>query len=285
MKLCLANVASAHEANPFLDQLHALWSKNFALVKQADTDITSRVCTWGIEGMDGFFYHSIDTLNAQAVFQAAVSAERDGADAVLVTCFGDPMLHQIRQAVNIPVASIGEASLLAAAMMGERFGIVHISEYNIIETKHKIHQYGLSDRLAGIRPVNETPMEQGGAIFNAAHAIEAFTKVGRELIADGAEVLIPACGLMSPALRLAPGVEQDYPNGFTELDGVPILDVMSCGIKMVETLYALKKCGSSWISRRNLYAQPTPAALESGKMVLKDDRMTFWDVSLSGHGG
>ncbi len=280
MKLCLLNVASAEEPNAFLDQLHALWSRNFALVKQQNTQITSRVSTWGIEGMDGFFYHSIDTLNAQAVFQAAVSAERDGFDALLITCFGDPMLPQIRQAVNIPVASIGEASLLTAAMMGNSFGVVHISEYNIIETKHKIHQYGLSERLANVRPIDEGPMEQGEAIFNAARAIQSFSKVGRELIADGAEVLIPACGLMSPALRLAPGLEEDYPNGFTELDGVPILDVMACGIKAAETLYALKDCGSSWISRRNLYAQPTPAARESGRVVLKDDRMRFWDTPL-----
>jgi allantoin racemase len=280
MRVCLANVAPGHKGNPFVDQLHAIWRRNLALAKQETTEVTSRICTWGIEGMDGFFYHSIDTLNAQAVYQAAVSAEKDGYDAILITCFGDPMLHQIRQAVNIPVASIGEASLLTAAMMGSKFGLVHISEYNIIETRHKIHQYGLSERLANVRAINETPAEQGSAIFNAAHAIESFAKVGRELIDDGAEVLIPACGLMSPALRLAPGMEDRYPNGFTELDGVPILDVMSCGIKMVETLYALKQCGSTWISRKNFYARPSRAAMESGKVVLKDDRMSFWDTSL-----
>jgi allantoin racemase len=280
MKVCLANVGPAQPGNPLLDHVHALWRRNFALVKRQDTEITSRLCTWGIEGMDGFFYHSIDTLNAQAVFQAAVSAEKDGFDAVLITCFGDPMLQQIRQAVNIPVASIGEASLHMAAMMGDKFGVVHISEYNIIETRHKIHQYGLSERLANIRAIDETPAEQGGAIFNAAHAIESFTAVARALIDDGAEVLIPACGLMSPALRLAPGMEREYPNGFTEVDGVPIVDVMSCGIQMAEALCNLKRSGSSWISRKNLYAQPTPAALESGRMVLRDDRMTFWDAAL-----
>ena len=278
MKLCLINVAVGERGNEFVERLIQLWGQNFSLAKQQDTEITSRFSTWGIVGMDGFFYHSIDTLNAQAVFQAAVSAEKDGFDALLITCFGDPMLHQIRQAVNIPVASFGEASMLAASMMGDKFGIVHVSDLSIYETKHKIHAYGLSDRLANIRAISETAEQQGGAIFNAAHAIEAFTKVGRELIKDGAEVLIPGCGLMSPSLRMAPGMEKDYPNGFTELDGVPILDVLSCGLKMAETLYTLKKCGSTWISRKNLYSQPTPEAYESGKMVLKDDRMKFWDA-------
>lgn len=280
MKICLANVAVGHKGEPFVERLVEIWRQNFDLAKQKDTEITSRFSTWGIQGMDGFFFHNIDTLNAQAVYHSAVSAEKDGFDAVLITCFGDPMLHQIRQAVDIPVVSIGESALLMAAMMGERFGIVHISDYNILETRHTIARYGLSGRLANIRAIQETPREQGGAIFNAAHAIDSFRKVARELIADGAEVLIPACGLMSPALRLAPGVEMEFPHGLSEVDGVPVLDVLSCGIKMAEALATLKMQGSSWISRKNLYVRPTPEGLESGRMVLRDDRMNFWDAAV-----
>lgn len=280
MKLCLLNVAPGRKGDEFVERLMTIWGQNFNLVKQPDTEITSRFTEWGIYGMHGFFYHCIDFLNQQAVYQAALAAEQDGFDAVLITCFGDPLLHHIRQAVNIPVASIGEASMLTAAMMGDKFGIVHVSEYNIYEAKQKIHEYGLSERLAGIRPIDETSDEQGGAIFNAHHAIEAFKKVGRELIKDGAEVLIPACGLMSPSLRMAPGMEKEYPGGLTEVDGVPVLDVMSCGILMAEKMFALKKAGSPWISRKNLYARPTPEAYESGKMVLQDDRIKFWDFPL-----
>jgi len=280
MRLCLANVAVGHPGEPFLDRLTTLWKQNFDLVRQRDTEITSRFSTWGVKGMDGFFFHNIDTLNAAAVYHAAVSAERDGFDAILITCFGDPMLHQIRQAVNIPVASLGESALLTAATMGHKFGIIHISEYNILETRHTIARYGLTERLANIRSINEPPREQGGAIFNAAHSIEKFKKVARELIQDGAEVLIPACGLMSPAMRFAPGAEAEYPGGLTEVDGVPVLDVMACGLRMAETLAALKRAGSPWISRKNLYVQPTPEGIASGEMVLRDDRMTFWDFQL-----
>lgn len=54
----------------------------------------------------------------------------------------------------------------------------------------------------------------------------------RELIADGAELLIPGCGLLFPALRLAPGAEKEYPHGLTEVDGVPVVDVMGETLKM-----------------------------------------------------
>jgi hypothetical protein len=65
-----------------------------------------------------------------------------------------------------------------------------------------------------------------------------------------------------------------------EVDGVPIVDVLACGIKMAETLVTLKKSGTSWISRKNMYAQPSQAALDSGAMVLRDERVQFWDLPL-----
>ena len=280
MKICLANVAAGNKGNEFVERLVSVWRSNFNIAKQKDTEIVSRFSPWGVIGMDGFFYNNIDTLNAQVVYQSAISAERDGFDGILITCFGDPMLHQIRQAVNIPVASIGEASLLTAASMGSKFGIVTISKHNILETKHTIAKYGLTERLANVRAIPETPMEQGGAIFDATHSMEAFKQVARELIDDGAEIIIPGCGLMSPSLRLAPGAEKEYPNGLTEVDGAAVLDIMSCGIKMLELMVSLKRGGSSWISRKDMYAQPTPEALESGKIVLADDRMTFWDAAV-----
>jgi hypothetical protein len=46
---------------------------------------------------------------------------------------------------------------------------------------------------------------------------------------------------------------------------------------MAETLVALKQAGSCWISRKGLYAQPTPHAKELAQMVLKDDGLGFWD--------
>jgi allantoin racemase len=282
MKVLLANVAVAEEgseAGQFVEKvLVPMWRRNLDMVKEKDTELTFRFPRWGVTGLDGFFYSYIDMLNARSVFHAAVQAEKEGFDAVMITCFGDPMLWGIRQAVDIPVVSVGESSMLLATMMGYKFGVVTISPYNIYEQEHTIAKYGLTDRSAGIRPIPETGDEQAEALIDARRAIESFKKVGRELIADGAEVLIPGCGLMSPALRLAPGAEKDYPNGLTEVDGVPVADVMGDTIKMAEAMVRLKRAGSCWISRKGLYAQATPRAKEFGQMVLKDDGPGFWDI-------
>jgi allantoin racemase len=283
MRILLANVAVAEEgseAGHFVENvLVPQWRRNLDLVKQADTKCTFRFPRWGITGLDGFFFSYMDMLNAKSVFHAAVKAEAESFDAVMITCFGDPMLWPIRQAVNIPVVSLGESSMLLSAMMGHKFGVVTVSPYNIFEMEHVIQKYGLKERYAGARPNPETGDEQAGALIDARHAIESFKTAARELIKDGAELLIPGCGLLSPALRLAPGAEKEYPDGLTEVDGVPVVDVMGETLKMAELLVTLKRAGSSWISRKGLYARATDQALESGRMVLEDDGLGYWDIS------
>ncbi len=94
-------------------------------------------------------------------------------------------------------------------------------------------------------------------------------------------MIIPACSLMSPAMRLAPGAEKDYPQGVTEVDGVPIADVLGDAITLAESLASLRRAGSSWISRRLLYAQATPGAKQLAQPVIDGSRFKFWDVTES----
>jgi allantoin racemase len=281
MKILLVNIPAAEEDNEtgqfFKSVMVPLLRRNLDLVKQKDTEITFRFSRWGLTGMDPVFYSYIDHLDTRLAFHASAHAEEEGFDAVFIACFGDPMLWEIRQALNIPVVGIGESSMLLATLMGYKFGVVTISPLNIIGQEHSIAKYGFKERSAGVRAIPESGEEQIMAMQDARHTIECFKKVARELIDDGAEIIIPGCALMSPALRLAPGAEKDYPNGLTEVDGVPVADVIGDTIKMAETLVALKQAGSCWVSRKGLYAQPTTHAKELAQMVLKDDGLGFWD--------
>ena len=281
MKLMLANVAIAEKDDDFaVNHLGKIWKRNFDLVKEADTEIISKFSNWGVVGMEGFSYPAIDMLNAQAVLQACVQGEKEGYDGILITCFGDPMLDQIRSLVDIPVMSIGESALRMASIMAKKFGLIVISEANIYETAHRVAQLGLSDYCAGICATTEPQEKQPGGIIHAGDTIRHFTETARKLIAQGAEILIPCCGLMSPSLRLAPGCEQEYPHGVTEIEGVPVMDVMAVAIQMLESVVKLKQAGSSWISRKGIYRMPPESALKSGHMVLQDNRQKFWDLKL-----
>lgn len=281
MRICVVQVTAAEEnseGGKFCKVSADVMRRNMNLVKQKDTELTFRFPRWGLTEMESFFYSHLHHLNDKSTFHAIVQAEKEGFDAAIITCFFDPMLRDIRQAVDIPVVSIGESSLLLALMMGAKLGVVTISPEAAYDFEENIVKYGLKERVVRVRPIPETGEEQRMVLTDAHHQIKAFKKVARELIADGADVLIPGCGLMAPGLRVAPGAEKEYPNGLTEVDGVPVMDVIGATVKMAETMVSLKQASSSWISRKAYYAQATPKALEGAQMVLKyDEPGGFWD--------
>lgn len=282
MKIMLANIGVSEKDGHFVKEMMApTWKKNLDLVRRPDTEIVLRSSEWGVLGMDGLMHPAIDTLNTQLIFTLCRNAQAEGFDAILITCFGDPMLQQVRAWVDIPVLSIGEACLHTATMMGRKFGIVHVAETVARECRKQVEEYGFEKNLAGIIPTPESAQEQVEALVDAHSTIKVFQSLGRKLIGMGAEVLMPACGLMAPALRVAPKCEDEYPNGLTDVDGAPIMDVLGVGLKYAEMMVDLKKAGSPWISRRGNYALPTQAMINSGHMVLEDPRITYWDLPLT----
>jgi allantoin racemase len=282
MKILFVNIPAGEQNDEFGQMFEGalvpMWRRSIDMVKQENTEVVFRCSRWGMGGMDTSFYRYIDHLASSMVFHVATSAEEEGFDAVLIGCFGDPMVWELRQALNIPVVSIGEASMLLSTLMGYKFGVVTISPYNIPGQEERIVRYGLKERSAGVLAIPESSEEQIRALTDVRDTIEAFTQAAHELIANDAEVIIPGCSLMSTALRLAPGAEKEYPDGVTEVDGVAVADVIGDTVKLAEMLVSLKNAGSSWISRKRLYAQATPIAREGGKMVTEDSRVTYWDV-------
>ncbi|MFW6113467.1 MAG: hypothetical protein ACOC78_00915 [Actinomycetota bacterium] len=64
-------------------------------------------------------------------------------------------------------------------------------------------------------------------------------------------------------MSMAPGCEEEYPNGFIQVDGVPIVDVISSGVRLAEVLVSLKEAGLSWISRAGIYRRPDREMFEN----------------------
>ncbi len=279
MKILVANVSTAPKGDPFItEHLVPAYRENMAKVALPDTELVFRFPEWGVVGLQGNFYHSIQALAEPLLFHMCKDAEAEGFDAVLITCFADSFLEHLRQFINIPVVGIGESSYLLAAQLGKRFGVVTISEHNIFETHRKIEEYGLSHLCAGVIPTAEEPAEQPLAVIDSRRCIETFQDAARRLIAQGAEVIIPGCGLMTPAVRLARGCEAQYPGGVTQVDGAAVLDVLAAGVLDAEKLVRLKRAGSAWIARNGWYAMPDQAALASGQKCIPNPGITFWDI-------
>lgn len=132
-----------------------------------------------------------EALAAPAVFSAALQAERDGCDALLIDCFGDPGLQGARELVRIPVLGPCETSLHTAAMLGDRFAIISVLDRVRPLLMHLVRQYGMTERLASMRMVNTPVLDlaTGMAALQEAMAAAAVAAV-RE---DGADVIVLGC--------------------------------------------------------------------------------------------
>jgi allantoin racemase len=268
MRILVANVAAADEdtevGHIFKTVAVPLFRRSFGLTKRPDTELVFRFPRRGLSNLDAQPYGFFHSLSDCETLYMVMQAEREGFDGVIIACFDDPTLWSARQAVDIPVVAFGESSLFLAAMMGLKFGLFCPSPFGVPEFEEKVVRYGLKDRCAGVA-AGYLPV------------IEEFVDVARQLIARGAEVLIPGCGLIAPCLRFAPGCETDYPEGVTHVDGVPIVDIYGAAVNAAETLVEFKRAGSPWISRACLYAKPSREALEGARSVLEYTGPGFWD--------
>ena len=81
----------------------------------------------GITPHDNYAHPIVEFRCAREVICNAVRAEREGYDAFIIGHFQDAGLYEVRSVVDIPVVSLGEASMLYACQLGQRIGIVTIN--------------------------------------------------------------------------------------------------------------------------------------------------------------
>jgi len=286
MKIMVMHVWGAREGTSeekYMRQWNKILRKNVDLVKADDgTEVFCKVPRGGLQGLNRSLhcctYSTLNVFNDAEGLRGVMSAEEEGYDAIIEGCFFDPSLRAARQAVDIPVIAPGETAMHVAQMMGLKFGLISIGpDVNYILDEN-IARYGLKDRSVRTRPIPASYQQQWDAVFNAGELIEAAKEAGRQLIADGAEVVIPACIIMCNCLRIAPGAEKGYPNGLDYIDGVPVMDVVGTATKMAEAMVALRKAGSPWISRKGYYRllKGDNKALEEAREVLPYSGPGFW---------
>jgi Asp/Glu/hydantoin racemase len=190
-------------------------------------------------------------LNEVDVVAEMVGLERDGADAVLVACSGDPGVAEARSVLSIPVIGPMEATLLLACSYGWRFSILTVADRTWSSNMDQmVHALGLASRYAGQRQL-ETPT---ATIFTEGFrspelVIDDIKARARECVEDGADsIVIGSAGLGTFATNF----------GVSKVDDpeVPIFDAISTGFKIAELRVELKtRLGIPAISRAGWHAK------------------------------
>lgn len=200
----------------------------------------------------------LEFLNEAQVCEAALEAERQGYDAFALACFYDPALRSIRSLVDIPCVGLSETSMLVACSLGHRFGLVSLEESQRAQHEELARGYGLRDRLAAVvpmhPPIDEYMLE---ADDDAARPfVRAFEEACTQLVAAGAEVVIPGDGFLN---------EMVWRTGLRTVAGVPVLDALGTLFNHAAFMAGLRSRLGLEVSRALHYAKPPPRMLAQAR--------------------
>ncbi|MDK3074983.1 aspartate/glutamate racemase family protein [Sedimentitalea sp. JM2-8] len=136
---------------------------------------------------------------AEQVVESARVLEKDGADAILVSGFGDPGVSALKAELSIPVTGIAEAGMISAAKRGRKFSIITTTEQLKASITRLVGHYGYTDQFASIRI---TAGDMRSTMANLQLLESALMAAARLCLEqDGAEVLLIGGGPLAPAAR------------------------------------------------------------------------------------
>ena len=158
--------------------------------------------------------------------------EADRFDGVIIACFDDTGLWQLRQSSPVPVVGIGEAGYQVAMLLGQRFSVVTTLSVSIPVLENNIKMYGFSDRCARVRASGISVLE--------ADSDQSFqqiaSEVGTAFEQDNIQSVVLGCAGMA-----------NLANQLTATYGKPVIDGVTAAVGLCETArtstLALKRSG------------------------------------------
>jgi allantoin racemase len=201
-------------------------------------------------------YRYLEYVDTQEILANGLRAEKEGYDAFLIGNIFEPGLHALREILNIPVLGLCESSIHLACLMGPGFSIVNVNPKFVRKVTENIAGAGLTGRLVSIEHMQ---VERGAVLDNAFEddamrqmVVDQFTAAARRGIARGAEVIIPAGGIVMSILAKS---------GVHAVDKAPIVNGVIGLLKIAELAVQIKQLTGFFTSKTMMYAPPTGSLL------------------------
>lgn len=164
-----------------------------------------------------------------SMFEAGVTAEEDGYDAVCIDTMSDSGVNGLRSVLDIPVIGPGRASYLTALMLGSRFSV--LTQWDPWKGLYKkgLAEYGLEDKCVSVRSIN-TPPDVSNLLGGKEEVVfPKLVAAGMQCVEDGADVICLGSTTMHQAhAHLA----EHLP--------VPVINPGPLTYKLAETLLGLR---------------------------------------------
>jgi Asp/Glu/hydantoin racemase len=177
----------------------------------------------------------IQYLHLGQIIDNAIEAERNGYDVFVLGGMRDLGYSELKDAVDIPVAFIGEATFHTASLMANKFAVINSDEAAMQPTAELVRKYGFQDRaLPGVHLGHSHGDLVASFEREPKRLIGEITAAARQAIKQGADILVNEFAATSVFLA---------EHGIRHVDGVPVLDSQAAVMKVAEMLVDFRKLG------------------------------------------
>jgi allantoin racemase len=199
-----------------------------------------------------------EMVDERDVVSNAIRAQEEGCSAFLIGNIADPGLHASREVTDLPVIGLGDVSFFLARQMGQRLGLVAITELQAFRMEEKVHALGLDRQLVAIERMDLDRYADLHAGYQEQSedpdkpVLDAFNRCASDLVRQGADVVLPFGGVVMGLLSRF---------GITRVDNVPIVNGVPTLAALGASLGSTYASQGHFTSKRLAYAAPPPPAL------------------------
>jgi len=167
-------------------------------------------------------------------------ADKNGFDAIIIDCMGDPALEAAREVANTPVIGPCQSSMAIASTISDRFSVVTVLKRLIPLFWRNAKRFGFESKIASVRSVEVPVLELDEKRDEVKTILLAESKKAIE--EDGADAIVLGCtGMVGMARELQDALK------------IPVIDPAIASLKLAEALVDMKLSHTKLV-----YPQPPP---------------------------
>ncbi|WP_298814364.1 aspartate/glutamate racemase family protein [uncultured Roseibium sp.] len=144
-------------------------------------------------------------------------------DAVIIACFDDTGLFELKERSPVPVIGIGEAAYHIASVAAPKFSVVTTLSVSVPVLEHNLILNGLAARCAKVRASDVAVLELEDPKSNARHKIE--NEIATALQEDGIGAVALGCAGMA-----------DLADDLSRKFQIPVIDGVASAVRLAQAL-------------------------------------------------
>ncbi len=148
-----------------------------------------RVCIEGADLSQEQQRRADEGALVEVLLENAQRAERQGASACIIDCFGDPGLTELSASVGCPVVGVGHAGMHYAYGVASRFSVITSEQAVVSEIEANAERYGFSSRLVQVVSIDIPAAELPG---RRAEAVDRLKDATAKL-SGGCDLVVLGC--------------------------------------------------------------------------------------------